>query len=66
MAALQRLEAENQLAARKLEQVVARGEQLLSHIQSALSDIAQAQLQMQAVEHSDDNLPQTVPKDESS
>lgn len=41
------LEAENQEAAERLENVVKKGQDLLEQIQSALSDIAQAQLDMQ-------------------
>ncbi|XP_026473057.1 mediator of RNA polymerase II transcription subunit 21 isoform X1 [Ctenocephalides felis] len=41
------LETENQEAAERLEEIVQRGELLLEKIQSALSDIAQAQLDMQ-------------------
>lgn len=41
------LEAENQEAAERLEAVVTRGQDLLEQIQAALSDIAQAQLDMQ-------------------
>lgn len=41
------LEAENQEAAERLENVVRRGQDLLEQIQGALSDIAQAQLDMQ-------------------
>ncbi|XP_059620682.1 mediator of RNA polymerase II transcription subunit 21 [Phlebotomus argentipes] len=44
---LKRLEVENQETAERLEEVVKRGEALLEKIQSALSDIAQAQLDMQ-------------------
>ena len=51
MSALQRLECENDSAARNLEEVVASGEQLLEQIQSALSDIAQTQLKLQALEN---------------
>ena len=51
MSALQRLEGENDSAARNLEEVVASGEQLLEQIQSALSDIAQTQLKLQALEN---------------
>lgn len=40
------LEYENQVAAEQLEEVVLEGEELLSKIQVALEDIAQAQLQM--------------------
>ncbi|XP_022905576.1 mediator of RNA polymerase II transcription subunit 21 [Onthophagus taurus] len=41
------LENENQEAARNLEEIVAKGQDLLEQIQAALSDIAQAQLEMQ-------------------
>lgn len=41
------LETENQDAAEHLELVVRRGQDLLEQIQAALSDIAQAQLDMQ-------------------
>ncbi|KAK9751229.1 Subunit 21 of Mediator complex [Popillia japonica] len=41
------LENDNQEAARKLEAIVCRGQELLEQIQGALSDIAQAQLEMQ-------------------
>ena len=51
MSTLQRLEGENDSAARNLEEVVASGEQLLEQIQSALSDIAQTQLKLQALEN---------------
>ncbi|XP_041971728.1 mediator of RNA polymerase II transcription subunit 21 [Aricia agestis] len=44
---LRRLEAENKEAAEQLEEVVRQGEILLEKIQSALSDIAQSQLDMQ-------------------
>lgn len=44
---LRALEAENQEAAERLEAVVRRGQDLLEQIQKALSDIAQAQLDMQ-------------------
>uniref|UniRef100_A0A1L8DFN6 Mediator of RNA polymerase II transcription subunit 21 n=1 Tax=Nyssomyia neivai TaxID=330878 RepID=A0A1L8DFN6_9DIPT len=43
---LKRLELENQEAAEHLEEVVKSGEALLEKIQTALSDIAQAQLDM--------------------
>ncbi|XP_046575800.1 mediator of RNA polymerase II transcription subunit 21-like isoform X1 [Haliotis rubra] len=49
-ASLRKLEVENQDAARKLEDVVHRGEVLLKQIQQALHDIAQAQLSCQAME----------------
>lgn len=51
MSALQRLEVENDTAARSLEQVVTSGEELLDKIQTALSDIAQTQLKLQALEN---------------
>lgn len=41
------LENDNQEAARKLEAIVCRGQDLLEQIQAALGDIAQAQLEMQ-------------------
>lgn len=41
------LETENQEAADQLESVVRQGQKLLEQIQSALTDIAQAQLDMQ-------------------
>ncbi|XP_005190672.3 mediator of RNA polymerase II transcription subunit 21 [Musca domestica] len=44
---LKRLEVENQEAAERLEEIVYKGELLLEKIQSALEDIAQAQLDMQ-------------------
>ncbi len=49
-ASLKRLEQENEEAAQRLEEVVERGEKLLSQIQDALHDIAQAQLECQALE----------------
>jgi len=52
LASLQRLEMENQDAAKKLEDVVAQGEKLLVQIQQALHDIAQSQLQSQMLETS--------------
>lgn len=42
---LRRLEAENLAAAEQLEEVVRKGETLLEKIQSALSDIAQSQIE---------------------
>ncbi|XP_063697706.1 mediator of RNA polymerase II transcription subunit 21 [Culicoides brevitarsis] len=42
---LRRLEVENQAAAERLEEVVRKGEMLLEQIQSALSDIAQSQIE---------------------
>ncbi|KAE8743560.1 hypothetical protein FOCC_FOCC010807 [Frankliniella occidentalis] len=47
VASLRQLEQESQKAGERLEDVVARGEVLLSQIQSALADIAQSQLDMQ-------------------
>lgn len=44
---LKRLEIENQEAAERLEEIALKGEKLLGEIQSALEDIAQAQLDMQ-------------------
>ena len=44
---LRRLEYENEEAAKRLEDVVERGERLLSQIQDALHDIAQSQLDTQ-------------------
>jgi mediator of RNA polymerase II transcription subunit 21 len=52
MGNLYRLEMENQEAAKQLEDVVARGEALLSRIQQALHDIAQSQLHSQMLETS--------------
>ncbi|PVD31620.1 hypothetical protein C0Q70_07036 [Pomacea canaliculata] len=49
---LQRLEQENQESAQKLKEVVCKGEELMAQIQQALQDIAQAQLQSQALESS--------------
>lgn len=46
---LQVLEIENQEAANKLEQIVKQGESLLQQIQEAQHDIAQVQLQCQAL-----------------
>ncbi|XP_031623066.1 mediator of RNA polymerase II transcription subunit 21 [Contarinia nasturtii] len=42
---LRRLEIENQEAAKRLEEIVDRGQKTLEKIQAALSDIAQAQLE---------------------
>lgn len=47
VASLRLLEQENQETAEKLEDIVQRGQELLEQIQAALSDIAQAQLDMQ-------------------
>ncbi|KAL3856704.1 hypothetical protein ACJMK2_011427 [Sinanodonta woodiana] len=52
LASLKKLEIENQEAAKKLEEVVAKGENLLHQIQEALNDIAHCQLQCQALESS--------------
>lgn len=52
LASLQKLEADNQESAAKLEEVVQKGQELLGQIQQALQDIAQAQLQSQAQESS--------------
>ncbi|RZC36837.1 mediator of RNA polymerase II transcription subunit 21 [Asbolus verrucosus] len=41
------LEAENQETAERLEAIVRKGQDLLEQVQAALSDIAQAQLDMQ-------------------
>ncbi|KAG8270079.1 Mediator of RNA polymerase II transcription subunit 21 [Homalodisca vitripennis] len=43
MASLRRLEEDNREAAKRLEEVVRRGESLLEKIQEALADIAQSQ-----------------------
>ncbi|CAL1529904.1 unnamed protein product [Lymnaea stagnalis] len=50
VASLQRLEIENQEEAEKLEDIVAKGEQLLKKIQKALEDIAASQLHSQGLE----------------
>ncbi|XP_023930513.1 mediator of RNA polymerase II transcription subunit 21 isoform X2 [Lingula anatina] len=52
-ASLKRLEAENQDAARRLEEVIMKGEALLEQIQQALSDIASSQLQSQSLKSGD-------------
>ncbi|KAG4067994.1 hypothetical protein HA402_010680 [Bradysia odoriphaga] len=44
---LKTLEQQNQEAAERLEEVIRKGESLLEKIQTALGDIAQAQLDMQ-------------------
>lgn len=56
---LKLLERENQEAAERLEEVVRTGEALLEKIQAALSDIAQAQLDMQHSSDKQQLLPQT-------
>jgi len=47
---LHKLEEDNLESAAKLEQVVSQGTAVLNEIQSALHDIAQAQLEMQKLE----------------
>lgn len=47
------LEQANQESSRRLEQVVANGEIVLEQIHQALHDIAQSQLQNQALESAD-------------
>ncbi|XP_040579695.1 mediator of RNA polymerase II transcription subunit 21 [Lepeophtheirus salmonis] len=49
-ASLSKLDTENKDAARKLEEVVIKGESLLGEIQAALHDIAQQQLEIQKLE----------------
>jgi len=49
-ASLEKLEEENRESALKLEQAVKQGTAVLNEIQSALHDIAQAQLEMQKLE----------------
>ena len=49
-AGLRKLEGENEEAANKLESVVQEGTAVLEKIQSALHDIAQAQLEIQKVQ----------------
>ena len=49
-AGLKKLESENEQAARKLECVIKEGTEVLEKIQSALHDIAQAQLEIQKVQ----------------
>jgi len=51
LASLRRLEQENNEAALKLKEVIGRGEQLLERVQQALSDISQAQIEMQRLEN---------------
>ncbi|KAK6968022.1 mediator of RNA polymerase II transcription subunit 21 [Biomphalaria glabrata] len=50
VASLQKLELENQEEAEKLEEIVARGEQLLKTIQKSLEQIAASQLYSQGLE----------------
>ncbi|KAF4520170.1 hypothetical protein B566_EDAN008988 [Ephemera danica] len=52
VAALKRLEQDNQEAAERLQDVVRRGEGLLEQIQAALSDIVQCQLDMASADPS--------------
>lgn len=47
---LKQLENDNREAAKKLEEAVKKGEKLLQQIQSALQDIAQAQLRLQTLQ----------------
>ena len=49
-AGLKKLENENEQAAQKLENVIKEGTEVLEKIQSALHDIAQAQLEIQKVQ----------------
>ena len=49
-AGLKKLESENEEAAKKLENVIQEGTSVLDKIQSALHDIAQAQLEIQKVQ----------------
>ena len=49
---MQVLESKNQEAAKQLAEVVKEGEKLLTLIQDALHDIAQAQLEMRSWENS--------------
>jgi mediator of RNA polymerase II transcription subunit 21 len=57
---LRRLEQENFEAAGKLKEVIVRGEALLDKVQSALTDISQAQIEMQKLEN-DPNAVNEVP-----
>jgi len=50
LASLRRLEQENSDAASKLKEVIGRGEALLDRVQSALTDISHAQIEMQKLE----------------
>lgn len=50
LASLKKLEGENQESARHLEEIVNKGETLLSQIQEVLHDIAEVQLRCQALE----------------
>ena len=51
VAALRRLEVENQEAAQQLQDTVAKGEALLDKIQNILSEIANSQLKAQRMQH---------------
>jgi mediator of RNA polymerase II transcription subunit 21 len=62
LTSLKKLEMENQDAAKQLEDVVTRGEALLTQIQQALHDIAQSQLHSQMLETSVTN-PLSTPAD---
>ncbi|XP_050409443.1 mediator of RNA polymerase II transcription subunit 21 [Patella vulgata] len=57
IASLKTLEQENQESARKLEDIVHHGETLLLQIQAALHDIAQSQLNCQAMMSGQENTP---------
>ncbi|KAK3721627.1 hypothetical protein RRG08_044708 [Elysia crispata] len=50
VASLQKLEIENQEAAEKLEEIIAKGEHLLKTIQKSLEEIAASQLHSQGLE----------------
>ncbi|GFR93667.1 mediator of RNA polymerase II transcription subunit 21 [Elysia marginata] len=50
VASLQKLEVENQEAAEKLEEIIAKGEHLLKTIQKSLEEIAASQLHSQGLE----------------
>ena len=51
MAALRRLEMENQEAAKRLTETVSKGEALLEKIQTILSEIANSQLKAMRLQH---------------
>jgi len=51
LASLRRLEQENYDSSLKLKEVIGRGEALLERIQSALTDISQAQIEMQKLDN---------------
>jgi len=50
LASLRRLEQENHETALKLKDVIERGEKLLDRVQSAMTDISQAQIEMQKLD----------------